>query len=450
MTTTYKPKNRIFPTILCVLLCALFAVLAVPGQTVRADEVEYSILDDFAGTDFDISEYPEDPDDNSLRVVHIAETTSNELAVYVYQPSAGKNNILATSINISTASGDTPKYARYALELIGSSDTVFKYLVKDLAVSSGPIRYYSISSISRQWIKDIDDPLENNNTASTVAYPVGQKWTAVLLDGTVRYFCEQENIVEITDKYVGFLRYSNGFKFFPDSCDSHYVAFSTDIDIEYLYDADVEFTSMVYLLGVAAPDTVPTTETVTLSDMDTASNKADGWFAEKHEWNRIEKVSTFIANEDLTEESKTALQNKQWILRFKETNYSETHVGGGLTTLKTYTHVTDVSILRLKFKSNGVIYDLGVVDNKQSGTTTPGNTDTTWLPEWLASAIAWIRNYWYWLVIGVVGIVLLIIIMPFMPLILQAVVTVFSWLFNGLWRLISAPFKWIYRKIRGE
>ena len=174
MTTTYKPKNRIFPTILCVLLCALFAVLAVPGQTVRADEAEYSILDDFAGTDFDISEYPEDPNDSSLSVVHIAETTSNELAVYVYQPSADKNNILATSINISTASGDTPKYTRYALELLGSSDTVFKYLVKDLAVSSGPIRYYSISSISRQWIKDIDDPLENNNTASTVAYSVGQ------------------------------------------------------------------------------------------------------------------------------------------------------------------------------------------------------------------------------------------------------------------------------------
>lgn len=446
---TYKTNIRILPAILCMLLCVLFAFAAVPGQAVRADEAQQSILDDFIGTDFDISEYPEDPADSSLKVVHIAETTSNELAVYVYQPSAGKNNILATSINIATESGVTPKYMYYALELLGSYTTVFKYIVKDLAVSSDQIRYYSISSISRQWLDGLDDPTGNDNTVSTVAYPVGQKWTAATLDGVVKYFCTREDIIEITDKYVGFLRYSNGFKFMPDSCDSHYVAFSTDIDIEYLYDADVEFTSVKYIMGVEAPDTSTAPETVTLSDIDTASNKADGWFAEKHEWNRIEKVSTFIANEDLTDESKTALQNKQWVLRFKETNYAETHVGGGLTALKTYVAITDVSILRLKFKSNGITYDLGVVDNKQSGSTTPGNTDTTWLPEWLANAIDWFRNYWYWLVIGVIGIVLLIIIMPFMPLILQAIVTVISWIFKGLWWLISAPFKWIYRKIRG-
>lgn len=36
-----------------------------------------------------------------------------------------------------------------------------------------------------------------------------------------------------------------------------------------------------------------------------------------------------------------------------------------------FVRVGDVSILRLKFKTDGVVYDLGVVDNKQSGSTDP-------------------------------------------------------------------------------
>ena len=34
--------------------------------------------------------------------------------------------------------------------------------------------------------------------------------------------------ITITDKFVGFVRYKDGFKLYVGACDSHFVAFNTD------------------------------------------------------------------------------------------------------------------------------------------------------------------------------------------------------------------------------
>ena len=40
--------------------------------------------------------------------------------------------------------------------------------------------------------------------------------------------------ITITDKFVGFVRYKDGFKLYVGACDSHFVAFNTDKPIDKL------------------------------------------------------------------------------------------------------------------------------------------------------------------------------------------------------------------------
>ena len=54
---------------------------------------------------------------------------------------------------------------------------------------------------------------------------------------------------------------------------------------------------------------------------------------------------------------------------FAETDYVDGVVNG--YPVKEYSSVGKVSLLRLKFISSGTLYDLGVVDNKQSGSLNP-------------------------------------------------------------------------------
>ena len=54
-----------------------------------------------------------------------------------------------------------------------------------------------------------------------------------------------ETIV-VTDKFVGFVRYKDGFKLYVGACDSDFVAFNTDKPIDKLLEADVYYTTQSY------------------------------------------------------------------------------------------------------------------------------------------------------------------------------------------------------------
>ena len=76
-----------------------------------------------------------------------------------------------------------------------------------------------------------------------------------------------------------------------------------------------------------------------------------------------------------------------------------------------------MTILRLKFETNGVVYNLGVVDNKQTGSPAPTNKQEDWLKKLLT----------------IILIVLLIILLfPILPSIL-----------SFAWSVICFPFKLI-------
>lgn len=448
MTNLYK-RCVVFALLLVVCISLLIGLSPVTAYAATQEGVEYSSpVDDLkSDSNFDESLYPANEKDYSLQVVQIAESTDGELLVYVYQPSNGIKDYTATSINISTAINDSLYYKNYKLELLSKDGVFCKYRVKDFTVKEEVLRYYDISSIFRKYDKDVDEglPEYNENDINEVSYNVSKLFTAVSIDGSVIYSCLDTETIVIQNKYVGYLRYSNGFKLYQDKCDSWFVAFSTDKPIDRLMEADVDYMIQDYTWFTDPNQGYQKFEShgelakksVTLNYTDVAGSTADGWFAHEYTWNRIESVDDFVENEDLTEEAKKDLRNMDWVLRFTETNYTYRSDSSG--EYCTMSNVSEVSILRLKFETDGVIYNLGVVDNKQSPAEgqAPDNNNTDELdwPSFGGKSFTEIIS----MIIMLVLIVLFIILFaPILPYIIKLVI----------W-LITLPFKLIGAIIKG-
>ena len=209
--------------VILTLVCLVLAFLLLPSP-VYAKSVNggySSVLDDLKNDpNFDESLYPFNESDYSLQVVQIAESKDGELLVYVYQPSNGTKDLTASSVNISTAINDSLFYKNYKLELQSRERAFCKYIVKDFEIKPDAMRYYDISSIFRPYDETTDKglPVDNENNLNEVSFKVAKLFTAVTVDGKVSYSCIETKVIEVTDKYVGHLRYSNGFSLCPSSC----------------------------------------------------------------------------------------------------------------------------------------------------------------------------------------------------------------------------------------
>ena len=157
-------------------------------------------------------------------------------------------------------------------------------------------------------------------------------------------------------------------------------------------------------------------------------------------WDRIESVEKFINGEErgnifkslgenkaairLTDEALTELQGKKWVLRFTETDYVTQSGASGATTANS-TLVGDVTILRLKFETDGITYNLGVIDNKQTGGREPEN-------DLEGTGTGCNLSDGKKLLYAMLGLVLLIIIAPLLPWVINAAVWVISLPFKGI------------------
>jgi hypothetical protein len=331
--------------------------------------------------------------------------------------------------------------------------------VQNFTVLSVPTRYYAISSIYRPFDPAIDKQADYDNTITEVNYDVSKQYCFSTING--KPYCTVVDIetIEITDKFCGFVRYSDGFKLYVGACDSHFVAFNTDKPIDKLLEADVYYTQQSYScstgLGLSGTPTFGSKEPkyAYLEYTQKVEHTGDGLFAGTYSWDRIETVEQFIAENDLTQNvyegsvldvtlgnkitdsGKTALSGKKWLLRFAETSYSV--VSGMSSTTEFSTLVGDVTILRLKFETDGITYNLGVIDNKQTGSDTPINKEETSF-SLSASAKRWL---------GVIGlIVLLIVLIIFAPILFRLVAAILKVI---VW-IISAPFKLIRKLFKKE
>lgn len=440
MKKAYLTFGPVF--VIVIFLTLLLGVSCSFSSAYAEDSITYSnVVDDLSESEyFDVSDYPVDNSNYGLYVLTIAESNDGELFIYVYQPCFVKN-FRATSVSMSVSTGNNISPMFYGLSFINKSGTLYKYKVADCTVSSNSVRYYEIYSIFRRYDSAIDDaPSDSSQTINEVSFQVAKKWAISSSGGNYSMDAVDVEVITITDKFVGFVRYPDGFVWLGVSgaCDSHFVAFSTDKPIDRLFQADVYYTSQSYHRDWAQTSGAIETygsileNTVTLNYTDKSSYQGGGLFAYKYVWNRIESVSDFISNTEnssiysgailnvstgttINDEVKRSLQSKQWVLRFTETSYHHESAGSGLSAIAqtSSTLVGNVSILRLCFETDGVVYNLGVVDNKQTGSTQPVNhgSHQTISPGYLfTEGFSGMDMDWLKIVLFVVGGILLVVL----------------------------------------
>lgn len=460
-------KNKAITIIVICLLSFLMIMTGVCPTYVRADDsavnITYSgVIEDLKkDASFNESYYPEKPNDYSLQIIQIAESVNNELFVYVYQPSGQTKNLKACSINTSTTLNDYISFHNYKLEYLNSSSVFFKYKVKNFTVSDDATRYYVITSIYRPFDESIDKQVTGGNTISEIECAVNRQYCFGEINGKPYVNCVDIETIVVTDKFVGFVRYKDGYKAFglSEACDSHFVAFDTNKPIDKLFEADVYYTKQRYTYTYTIYDGESqgfgkeSDEYAYLTYSDKVDYNGGGLFAGTYSWNRIQTVEDFITNENrtniyhgaiidvtygtvLTDTAMEELKGKKWVLRFAETSYSFSSSSGIVREESTF--VSDVTILRLKFETNGITYNLGVIDNKQTGSRAPSNEEkfTVTLNE---------RGKLLSLVIMLILLILLLVFLNstgILPLIVKVIV----------W-IISAPFKfikWLIDKFRSD
>lgn len=434
-----KKINSFTYLLMAILLLIGTVLLAFIDSFTYAETTGFSnVLDDLkTDSNFHISDYPLNTKDYSVKVIQIAESTNAELFIYAYHPCGNTKQLIATSINISTAEKSDGSYKNYSLTLLNSSGVFYKYKVNDFTVSSAPTRKYEISSILRKWVSGVDSSVEGN-TISEKAYPVGQLWTAETVDGKVTYTVKDVEYVDITKMYVNFRRYENGFAWSGiEHCDAHFMVFSCKNNIDRLLSADVDFYTQSYTQTAGQevkPDGKKEPHSVTV----TAGDKGA---SDKKEWSRLASTQEFVDELGITGDERANFLKYEWIINFYETEYYgglggrdiiiSLFVPGGFiwSAFNAFgssgTIVSDVMLMRLEFEYEGQIYNLGVVSNRVTGPLDPSNTNDF---KGGCGSITNLKSMF-----AALGLILLVFVLLATGL--------FPLIINSLVWLISAPFK---------
>lgn len=376
----------------------VFTLITSGGVVARA--ASSSVLDDLRkDSDFSVLDYPVNDKDYSIYVIQIAESTSGGLYLYTYQPFLNSKIMYATDINMSL-SEDVSDTKLYELEFVHAEDVFCKYLVEGVKVSDSAVRYYNITSVYRDWDKEIDGETGTNNTGEKKAFSVRNIYKVTTENGEKKYQREETYVVNILNPYTDFLLYTT-YASLPnipslrlqfermEFMDAHYIAFSTDWEIDRLLSATVTYTYCTASGTVSQLWFFPKKGDSTFGDKhvgyayptysDKTDIKGNVWFSKRaYSWDRIQSVAEFTSTEsNLTDETKTNLEGKQWVLRFLETERKQVETSAlGYKQYKVdWTEVSAVSVLRLEFETNGVCYNLGAVSDAVSGDSLPGNAE---------------------------------------------------------------------------
>ena len=463
-----KAKQKRTNIVICLILSFILALMFLPISTlskndyVFADSTYTTVLEDLSkDSAFSMDDYPTIEEDYSLQVIQVAESKDRELFVYVYQPSG---TLRASSINISTKTGNELEYINYTLVLLNSSGILFKYKVRDFIVSTNAIRYYDISSVYRPFNSNIDTQPDNNNIITEVAYPVSKLYVVNENEGNPVTSCYVTDTVVVTDKFVGFCRYNSGYvgspgmglSFVKPGYDSHFVAFKTDYNIDKLYEADVYYTTQTYQYIKSKSGSIVISENEYYGDIidNYAYLKytdcvdlyvAHGFKGHSYSFERIQTVNEFFETEQtenifcvglfnvntktvITDEAKSELNNMQYVLRFVETEFKDQNTT--YTYTKEWTTVGSVTILRLKFETDGAVYSIGVIDNKTTEAPDPVNKTIT---EITSNIPDWLKPILY----AILVVILIGIAIPFLPYIIHGLGVVLKYLFLAIWYVLK-------------
>lgn len=445
--------------ITALLMCVMSVMVSVMPSLQAAYALDIGVVGGYTDVledlkkdeTFNADDYPVKENDYSLDVITIAESAEKELFVYVYQPSGEAVGIEASYITISNAYHNADNNHVYNLTLINRNGVFCKYLVKGFTISNEATRYYEVYDVLRPFNAEYGDKEVEGNKVTNVTYKVAKQFTITEKDGDYLVGVTGTDTIDITEKFVGYVRYEDGYNLNVTACDSHFVAFDTDKPIDNLYEASVYYTyqSYTWYIGIGSKqeygDPLPGEKHLKGEEV---VHEGHGLFAGTYTWNRIETVERFISETESTQnvysgavlnvttgnkindEAKASLQSKKWVLRFVDTDYLST--SGMSSSTISQTIVGDVKILRLKFETDGVTYNLGVVDNMQSGDVNPINTTSTSIT----------FNDGFKILLGILLLIVLIVVLsPILPVVINVILTVIKAIVSGIIWVITLPFK---------
>lgn len=461
--------------VILALILFIFSLCNICGGAFGAPaSIASNVLEDLQKDDnFNLDDYPAVDNDYSLKVIQIAESLDGELFIYVYQPAAKSKFLKAVQINMSLSETvDDTKL--YNLTLLNSSGVFQKYLIEGVTVSSESVRYYNITSIYRDWIKGIDKETDKDNLTNRVYFKVAKLYKAETVSNGIKYSCIFSDVVEIIEPYVDFISYSSPPEWLDlifqteKYTDIHYIAFSTDKQIDTLKEADVTYCTQTYKYarGETSYGSKSEPQYKTLTG-EPKQNISIG----KYTWKSILTSSDFINSTNLNDEAKKEVNKSEFVLVFLSTPYSQRSASDfvGHYTIKNGTKVSNVSILRLEFETEGKIYNLGAIMNQQEGDDIPGNQappESIGLFAYIWRCIVRLFKGTATLTEKIIAIFALCIVFLLLPIVVTVLSIVFPafgavvkqifkiigkallCILKALWWLISAPFRGIAALIR--
>lgn len=384
-------KRNIRKLTYLLLTLFLLAITVISGRgfsSAFAETSGYSgVLEDLRkDSSFNFMDYPENPNDYSIQVMQIAESVDGELFIYTYQPCQSTTPLVAIEVNMSL-SESVDGTTLYGLTLLNTWGVFGKYKVNNFKVKADIVRYYNITSISRQWIKDIDKSTDNGNATNKKAYGVGQYWQATTQGDTVTYKMLEVDTVEIINPFTSYIRRnknqsSNGY--FQDN---YYVAFSTNRNIETLLSATVKYRIQDYfykennVLGFDSTDfwnkstfsnERRTQKDVYCDEVNELYQQGFNLFGifdlnKNYSWERIQSSADFVKNAGASSSDNDEVQKLQWVLMFDETSVYRYQSGGLIARYEETGQIIDeVTVLRLEFIEDGTTYNLGAVSDTVS------------------------------------------------------------------------------------
>lgn len=454
--------NRACIIILCVLLCLLCCTSIVPTRIAAEDNPENKytgVLEDLQSDEtFNAAEYSDIKLHSKTELIQIAESVDQQLFVYLHIVGDDKG---FEKIVFNTATSFTSlDFRSYEMALVSSRDGFNKYLVKDFNPPQD--NYYRVAITRIEY--PVNKPVEGTQQVTYEYYPIEQVWDVRKDNGKIEYNYEYLNTIEVLDKYVGSHSggVQEGFSWsyqYSSWTDTYYIAFSTDLLMENLLEAQIEYVENIETAsGIISGDSTKPHNVVIRSDE--VSNYENDTFStwlgmswntgiDKRTFKSISTPAEFTRDTGITLPKRADDTEFDWVVVFLNETQKFDYPG---VKINFWRYPADTSILRLKFETDGVCYNLSVLDNRTTFIPPLPEDDTSWVDRLIAffeKIGKWFEDNWEWIVVGALGVLALILLAPFLPSIVSLIATCFKYLFTGLIWLIGAPIRLIMRLFGG-
>lgn len=468
MSNKFKQLIKTFGKYLIVAPLVVFFIffcLFFSGNVYAVSETASVLTDLQKDSNFNISDYPSDYTDYSIKLIQIAETTAKELVVYIYQPSHYKVDLTATKISISygyskDGSGLEPKI--YPLKLLSTEGVFDKYLVENYTMTSDTSRYYNIVSIFRNYNSTADKEKNDGFDFTDIACSVGQQWCAYYLNDSIVYEMNTFNTMQIDTIYEDNIDFNDSMSWNNFTCNYNkgqvwFKCFNApDYVIKHIFDVDLTWKKqyMKYTSFNLTTDTdeaigdIEYIDNITIDDKDVIEYTNSGLIKRTYSWNKILSSIDFInalnKNKcELNDEALEKIKASQWVITYDITPCNIEFVGGTyVSSYKYHYNVFDSGILRISFQDIiGKFYNLGVVNSLTSPDSISGGNNS------LAHLLSTLGDFFTKL-FQILGILALILVLIFVSNLILPVFKFLRIIWNGILFVICLPFKlinWIFK-----